>query len=216
MAFISQDPTFEGVTFPLPSDQAISEKDLNNFVPVMCALSHFGRWPPTLSKIEQRLINLAQTGGPPPAERLIKLASKSDGSDPIHFFILHGRQVVPFTTNRINLDDEGLIMDQGTGPPPLAAAAADDENWPPGEWEEDDEDKSYLDNLLKQLAEGDTEDEEFLEMLEAHVLGLDGRFSDNKLDQEPLPYILSSLFFCLFYAFYRNRNVYTLRQLQYE
>ena len=83
-------------------------------------------------------------------------------------------------------------------------------------WEEDDEDKSYLDNLLKQLAEGDTEDEEFLEMLEAHVLGLDGRFSDNKLDQEPLPYILSSLFFCLFYAFYRNRNVYTLRQLQYE
>ena len=82
--------------------------------------------------------------------------------------------------------------------------------------EDDDEDESYLNKLLKQLAERDSEDEEFLEMLEAHVLGLDGRFSDNKLDQEPLPYILSSLFFCLFYAFYRNRNVYTLRQLQYE
>ena len=140
VAFISQDPTFEGVTSPLPSDQAVSNQDLDKFVPIVCAISNFGRAPPPPKTNVQRLIDLAQEGGPPSAERLIQIASESDGSGPLIVYIKDGTQIVPFPTKRIKTDDTRPTMDQGTGPPPPAAAdAAKDEDWPDGEWQEDDE-----------------------------------------------------------------------------
>ena len=101
-------------------------------MPIVCALSHFGRAPSPPKTAVQRLIDLAQEGGPPPAERLIQLASESDGSSPLFVYIKDGTQIVPFPTKRIKTEDESPTMDQGTGPPPPAAAAAakDEEDWP--------------------------------------------------------------------------------------
>ena len=140
VTFISQDPDFEGITSPLPSDQIITSKDLENFVPVACAVSQEVRAKPTLSAAEKRFLDLATLGGPPPAERLIQLSAESPDGFSTLFFIVDGNHTLAYPTVNCKSDDEDTNMDQGTGPPPPPAPAdTSKEEMPASEWEEDDD-----------------------------------------------------------------------------
>ena len=53
--------------------------------------------------------------------------------------------------------------------------------------DDDDKHQSYLDKLLKQWANRDQEDQEFLDMMEAYVLGDICCDEDEESEAEPMP-----------------------------